>query len=454
MMATPVHAINESSLVLGNATGHAHVFGLSLNWVETHRASTLLIAVGCCVVATLLSAYNILQHLAHYSRPPLQRYIVRILVVVPVYALGSCLSLAFVHTALYFDSLRDCYEAFVVYSFLALVLSFAGGESVCVLKMQSEPDLRHPWPLNRWFDPLGRDGRLLRACKRATLQFVFIKPVFAAVSLLMLALNKYHTFAYQFVLAVVYNVSYTLALYGLYLFFLATRPILHSFNPVLKFVAVKSVVFLTFWQNRVVELIPGITNEQAFAWKDFILCLEMVLFALLHLVAFNPNQFKKNLDRLPESEVLNNMKEVLSLSDILADAYHNFMPSYKEYMLQRGGESSDRVHKARRGASEASPTQRAHNNARTPRFVIDDEDDEMDEMDLEANARIASTKALSGLTKKTGDEVSLPDVECTKADGVVANPQEDDHGKVIDSTEGGSDTQQFRVESAAAENEP
>ncbi|GMF36982.1 unnamed protein product [Phytophthora lilii] len=452
-MDTPMHAINESSLLLGNATGHAQVLGLPLNWVETHRALSLLLAAGCCVAASLLSAYNIVQHLAHYSRPQLQRYIVRILVVVPVYAVGSLLSLTFVQQALYFDSIRDCYEAFVVYSFLALVLSFAGGESVCVLKMQSEPDLRHPWPLRRCLRPLGRDGRLLRLCKRATIQFVFVKPLFAALSLLMLACGKYHTLAYQLVLVVVYNVSYSLALYGLWLFYLATRHILQPFNPVLKFFAVKSVVFLTFWQNSLLDFIPGITNEQTFAWKDFILCVEMVLFAVVHLLAFNSSQFKKNLDRLPDSEVLNNMKEVLSLSDILADAYHNFMPSYRDYMLQRGGESTGRARAKNSSSgfgdtssSEGSPTPMAHNNPRVPRFVIDDEDDDMEEIDLESNVTSTTTTTTTSAelpTKST--ENSLPELKLTEkepeedtpadADVVMANPQDDDHVKAVDDEE-------------------
>ncbi|KAF4317031.1 hypothetical protein BBO99_00008298 [Phytophthora kernoviae] len=440
-MDAPVHQINESSLMLGNATGDGQVLGLPLNWVETHRAVSLLIAFGCCVVASLLSVYNIVQHLAHYSRPQLQRYIVRILVIVPVYAMGSLLSLTFVNQALYFDSIRDCYEAFVVYSFLALVLSFAGGESVCVLKMQGEPDIRHPWPLNRCLDPVGRDGRLLRSCKRATLQFVFIKPIFAALSLLMLACGKYHTLAYQLILVVVYNISYSMALYGLWVFYLATKHILQPFNPVIKFFAVKSVVFLTFWQSSLLSFVPGITNEQSFAWKDFILCLEMVLFAVIHLAAFNSNQFKKNLDRLPDSEVLKNMKEVLSLSDIVADAYHNFMPSYRDYMLQRGGESTGRAGRRKNNASgsfgtdsssDGSPTPMAHSNARAPRFVIDDEDDdEFEEIDLETGSTSVADKSPTSTTTEKALESKISAEKEGDADVTMANPQDDhDHEDV------------------------
>lgn len=39
---------------------------------------------------------------------------------------------------LYFATVRDCYEAYVVYCFLALVLVYCGGDSVCVARMQEK----------------------------------------------------------------------------------------------------------------------------------------------------------------------------------------------------------------------------------------------------------------------------------------------------------------------------
>jgi hypothetical protein len=47
----------------------------------------------------------------------------------------------------------------------------------------------------------------------------------------------------------IYNVSVSLALYGLFLFYFATRELLTPFEPVLKFFTVKSVIFLSFWQG-------------------------------------------------------------------------------------------------------------------------------------------------------------------------------------------------------------
>ena len=64
----------------------------------------------------------------------------------------------------------------------------------------------------------------------------------------------------------------------------------------------------------------------------------MPFFAVLLYCAFSPHEFKTKFERMPESTVLKNIKEVLSVTDIVADAYHNFMPSYQEYVLQRSEE--------------------------------------------------------------------------------------------------------------------
>ncbi|KAI5703005.1 hypothetical protein M8J75_006649 [Diaphorina citri] len=47
-----------------------------------------------------------------------------------------------------------------------------------------------------------------------------------------------------------YNVSVSLALYGLFLFYFATRELLTPFDPVLKLWTIKSVIFLFFWQGK------------------------------------------------------------------------------------------------------------------------------------------------------------------------------------------------------------
>lgn len=49
---------------------------------------------------------------------------------------------------------------------------------------------------------------------------------------------------------IIYNVSVSLSLYALFLFYFATRDLLSPYSPVLKFFMVKSVIFLSFWQGK------------------------------------------------------------------------------------------------------------------------------------------------------------------------------------------------------------
>jgi hypothetical protein len=48
---------------------------------------------------------------------------------VPIYAIDSWLSLVFKNSALIFNLLRDCYEAYVIYMFFTYLVTFLQGES-------------------------------------------------------------------------------------------------------------------------------------------------------------------------------------------------------------------------------------------------------------------------------------------------------------------------------------
>lgn len=52
-----------------------------------------------------------------------------------------------------------------------------------------------------------------------------------------------------FYVTLIYNMSVSLALYALFLFYFATRELLQPFEPVLKFLTIKAVIFLSFWQG-------------------------------------------------------------------------------------------------------------------------------------------------------------------------------------------------------------
>lgn len=92
--------------------------------------------------ALILTCHQIFLHLKNYTVPNEQRYIIRILFIVPIYSFDSWLSLLFIGNNqyyVYFNSVRDCYEAFVIYSFLSLCFEYLGGESAIMSEIRGKP---------------------------------------------------------------------------------------------------------------------------------------------------------------------------------------------------------------------------------------------------------------------------------------------------------------------------
>ena len=300
----------------------------------------VLLAGIFALLAVLFATFNVFTHLSNYHTPHLQLWTVRIIGIVPIYALVSWISLYRPDEALYFNTVRDIYEAFVIYAFLRLILAYGGGENSSLVLMRNRGPLAHPCPLNLCFRPMLLDATFLRRCKKGCLQFVFLKPLFAVISLIFMAFDMYDSTLYQAILLTVYNISYTIALYYLFLFYLASREILREQHIVLKFFAVKTVVFLTYWQMLAVESWPNLTQEQGEAWNDFILCIEMFAFAVLHMKAFSCQDAKDSSNAsISNSSVMRNVGQVVSLGDIVDDAFHNFSSKYQDY-VQASNESA------------------------------------------------------------------------------------------------------------------
>lgn len=88
-----------------------------------HRIGLWLSAI-CGLIAIAISFFLIFMHAKHYCRPNEQRHIIRILFMVPVYAAVSFLSYYFYLKTVYFEVLRDCYEAFAIAAFFSLMCNY------------------------------------------------------------------------------------------------------------------------------------------------------------------------------------------------------------------------------------------------------------------------------------------------------------------------------------------
>lgn len=116
-------------------------------------------SAGVMVCGTLiLSLRQVYLHLTHWYMPEVQKYVVRILVMAPIYSIQSWLSLRFHESRLYMDSIRDLYEAFVIASFVYYLIELLGGQEaliqILLQKREAGSTLgHHPFPLRLILQP-------------------------------------------------------------------------------------------------------------------------------------------------------------------------------------------------------------------------------------------------------------------------------------------------------------
>ncbi|KAK3259454.1 hypothetical protein CYMTET_31551 [Cymbomonas tetramitiformis] len=192
---------------------------------------SLVFAGMCAGIACSIAFTQIYFHLRNYTQPNFQRYILRLVFMVPLYSISSWLSLLRRDEQIYFATIRDCYEAWVIYNFLALCLAYVGGPGQVVLAMEGH-SVQRSWLYGTCcFPPLPINGQFLRHCKQGALQFVILKPILAALVLWLESSDMYGEdsgsmnkgFIY---IVAVYNLSYTVALYSLLLFYFGAKELL------------------------------------------------------------------------------------------------------------------------------------------------------------------------------------------------------------------------------------
>lgn len=281
-------------------------------------------AVGAIFVgiAVPLSFHEVHMHLLHWESP-LQRYYCRILLMVPIYSLESWCALRFKQQAVYFAVAREAYEALVIRDFFRLLMDAlshgSGDPSIIAAKARAlgkrEAHMIPPFCISCWGQPTGlMPWRLdqpqfytrIQAC---VFQYVVVRLVMT-VAVLIAELshtygegewtNPHVLFPYA---AIVINVSQFIAMWALVQFYHETADMLAPLHPFGKFLAVKSVVFLSFWQGILISgLVESgvITESPAGEWsgeevgtglQQFLICIEMAGAAVAHHYTFNVQDF-------------------------------------------------------------------------------------------------------------------------------------------------------------------
>lgn len=151
----------------------------------------------------------------------------RIVLMVPIYAIISFLSYRFYREAIYYETIRDCYEAFVIHSFFTLLLTYLGDSNEArQIKTASAAGSDHKKlviPLNCfYYNP--QSPMFLYKMKYGILQYVVVKPVTTIAAVVLQYYGLYCATSYSFHFGNVYImfvnfISVTVAMYCLVVFY-------------------------------------------------------------------------------------------------------------------------------------------------------------------------------------------------------------------------------------------
>ena len=291
------------------------------------------------LLSCLISMWHMTAHLRRFNQPVVQRKILAILWMSPIYAITSWLSLVFPAAEPYLAIVKDFYEAYVIYQFLSFCIAVLGKgnrEAVVDLLAQHADHLTPPFRCCGCFrpDPYETPRQLalavLMQCQRFAMQFVFLRPL---TSIALFALNKVHYFGLgdgptdwrspQFWLVGLQNLSVFVAFTGLLKFYHAVDEDLAWCRPFAKFLCIKGVVFMTFWQGLAISILAGATEaggDDAEAWakraQNFLICLEMLLFSIAHFYCFPTEEWEEGY-RVKHTE--HKIGDSIALGDFLQD---------------------------------------------------------------------------------------------------------------------------------------
>lgn len=79
--------------------------------------------------------------------------------------------------SIYMDTLRECYEAFVIYSFMKYLFNFLNHEvTMNEIVIDCKPHVEHLFPMC-FLPPMPGGRRFLRICRHGMIQFIIIRPI-------------------------------------------------------------------------------------------------------------------------------------------------------------------------------------------------------------------------------------------------------------------------------------
>ncbi|KAJ7496997.1 organic solute transporter Ostalpha-domain-containing protein [Mycena latifolia] len=275
------------------------------------------------LVAVIASFWLVNKHLQWYTNKREQRYIVRLLFMVPIYATISLASYLFWNHSTPLLLIRDAYESTVLTAFFYLLLTYLSpnpeDQKAIFLKVglsraaDAEALAKGEEP-KKWMFPLGfikskpADGLyFLQMMKWGVLQYCVIRPMTTLAAVILNYIGWYcdGSFSPQYgyvYITIIVSISVSIAMYCLIQVYIPISVYLAPHQPLLKLFSVKAVVFLTFWQATFLSGLSmfGVVKDTTYMTAEdinigiaaLLETFEMMLFAFLHLRAFSYKPYR------------------------------------------------------------------------------------------------------------------------------------------------------------------
>ncbi len=414
---------------------------------QEHNLTFLTLAGIFTLLTCLISMFHMSSHLQRMNQPIIQRKIVAILWMSPIYSVTSFMTLLYPPMEGYMAIIKDFYESYCIYTFLSFLIVVLGHGSrenaVEVLAMRAHHLEKPTRLLSRWYEPspetsdVAKANAVITECQIFAMQFVFIRPLTTVMYVIYLgmtdqndadsytqshngtgnrmlqwlhegvgrALNetdpsivetmfpdpshafpsiapggnylppeatwppietsvpvmdqdlseatKAYFLSFGFVLTMIVNISVLFAFTGLLKFYHAVHNDLAWCRPWPKFLTIKGVVFLTFWQGLAIMIFVNLSSNaggggdniedpasRGRRYQNILICCEMLFFSLTHWCVFPAEEWQKGYEPPIEAH-----QPGIGIQDFVSDVgqiYHRRRRRRTSRMLTGGKRSSPR----------------------------------------------------------------------------------------------------------------
>jgi hypothetical protein len=167
-----------------------------------------------------------------------------------------------------------------------------------------------------------------------------MKPILAVATIIMKATHTYQegyiglTSGYLWS-GIIYNLSITISLYALAMFWVCMSDDLQPFRPMPKFLCIKGIIFASYWQGFFLSIlvwlgaipddVPGYSPDNlAASIQDALICFEMPFFAFAHWYAFSWHDYADVTISAARMPVKYALRDAFGPVDLIQDTKQTF----------------------------------------------------------------------------------------------------------------------------------